>query len=100
MPEKKTVYRDRDGVRKTLITDDDRPGVVTVHTEEDLEPLLESVARDREIMPNDGVNKLLGRVPMTVYERACLEEWDEGDWRRWWNGEGRAFRIWRPEADL
>lgn len=100
MSERKTLYRNRDGVRRTLITDDERPGAVVVHTQEDLEPLLDSVARDREIMRNDGVNKLLGRVPVTVYERACLEKWDEGDWRKWWNGEGRAFRIWNPGGTL
>ena len=94
MTERKTQYRNHDGVRRTLITDDETPNVVTVHTEEDLEPLLDSVARDREIMRNDGANKLLGRIPVTLYERAVTEQWDESDWRKWWNGDGRAFRIW------
>jgi hypothetical protein len=98
MAEQRMVYQARDGVRKTLIWDDAAPDRVVIQTEEDIEPLLESVARDREIMRNDGVNKVLGRVPRTVYERAVHEGWDEGDWRKWWNGEGRAFRIWRPDG--
>ena len=100
MTERRRLYRDRDGIRRTAIWDDEDPETLVVHTEEDLEPLLDSVARDREIMRNDGVNKLLGRVPVTVYERAVHEQWEESDWRKWWNGEGRAFRIWRPEADI
>lgn len=100
MTQQRMVYRNRDGVRRTLIWDDERPDDVTVHTEEDIEPLLESVARDREIMRNDGVNKLLGRVPVTVYERATHEQWGEDDWRKWWNGEGRAFRIWNPGGQV
>ena len=92
------VYQARDGVRKTLIWDDAAPDRFVIQTEEDIEPLLESVARDREIMRNDGVNKVLGRVPRTTYERAVHEGWDESDWRKWWNGEGRAFRIWRPDG--
>jgi hypothetical protein len=98
--EKTTIYHDADGVRRTLITDDERPGVAIVKSEQDIEPILESVARDREIMRNDGVNKLIGRVPVAVYERACLEQWDESDWRKWWNGEGRPFRIWNPGGTI
>jgi hypothetical protein len=96
MTEQRHVYLNRDGVRKTLIWDDATPDRVTVQTEEDIEPLLESIHRDRELFLNNGPNKVLGRVPRTVAERACHEQWDEDDWRRWWNGEGRAFRIWNP----
>ena len=40
-------------------------------------------------------NKLTHHVPVEVYERACREEWDEGDWRKWYNGEGRAFAVYQ-----
>lgn len=96
MSEQRHVYLNRDGVRKTVIWDDSEPDRFVIRTEEDIEPLLLSVHRDRELMRNDGVNKVLGRVPRTVAERAVHEQWDESDWRRWWNGEGRAFRIWNP----
>jgi hypothetical protein len=94
------VYEDRNGVRRTLIADDERPDQFVVKTSQDLEPILDSVARDRELMPNSGDMKVLGRVPVAVYERAVHEEWEESDWRKWWNGEGRAFRIWKPGANV
>jgi hypothetical protein len=94
------VYEDRNGVRRTLIADDERPDQFVVKTSQDLEPILDSVARDRELFANTGDMKVLGRVPVAVYERAVHEEWEESDWRKWWNGEGRAFRIWKPGANV
>ena len=101
------VYEDRNGVRRTLIADDERPDRFIVKTSQDLEPILESVKRDRELMANTGDAKILGRVPVAVYERAVHEDWDESDWRKWWNGagpddlpNGRALRIWKPGANV
>ena len=93
MSERKRIYRDRDGIRRTLIWDDEDPDVFHILTEQDVEPILDAVARDREIMANNGHNKLTHHVPAIVYERACREQWDEGDWRKWYNGEGRAFAV-------
>ena len=43
-------------------------------------------------MSNSGDNKLLARIPIEVYERACHEQWDEGDWARYLNSSrGRAL---------
>lgn len=96
MAERRTTYQDRDGVRRTLITDDDRPEEMTVHTEQQLDEILASIERDREIMPNNGVNKLLARIPIEVYERGVREQWDERDWDRWLNSsEAAPFRIWQ-----
>ena len=90
------VYEDRNGVRRTLIADDERPDQFTVKTEQDIEPVLESVARDRELMAHNGVNKLAARVPVEIYERSIHEEWSEGDWKRWLNSSDAApFRIWK-----
>ena len=37
--------------------------------------------------------KLLARIPVTVYETATAEGWDEGDWKRYLNsGRARAVR--------
>jgi hypothetical protein len=94
--ERRTTYRDRDGVRRTLISDDERPDDLVVHTEQVLDQILEGVARDREIMPHNGVNKLVARVPVSVYERAVHEQWDEGDWKRYLNSaEAAPFRVWQ-----
>jgi hypothetical protein len=92
--ERRLVYRNADGVRRTLIADDERPDIV-VHTEQDIEPVLDSVERDRAIMAHDGVNRLLARIPVSIFERSVHEEWDELDWKRWLNSsEAAPFRIW------
>jgi hypothetical protein len=93
--ERRTTYRDTDGVRRTLIMDDERPEDFVVHTEQRLDEILDSVERDRATMSHDGVNKLLARIPIPIYERSVHEQWDEGDWARWLNSdEARPFRIW------
>lgn len=99
MSERQRVYRDADGVRRTLVWDDEDPDAVTVLTEQDVEPILDSVERDRAIMRHDGVNKLLARIPVAIYERAVHEQWDEGDWGKWLNSsEAAPFRIWRGDV--
>ena len=97
MTERRTTYREwADGVRRTLITDDERPEDFTVHTQQDIEPILDSVGRDRETMSHNGVNKLLARIPIEIYERSVREQWDEPTWARWLNSsEAAPFRIWR-----
>jgi hypothetical protein len=94
--EHRKTYRERDGIRRTLCWDDADPGVFHIKTEQDVEPILESVARDREIMKQDGVFHLDYRVPAIVWEQAMREEWEEKDWQRWRDTDGVHFRIWRP----
>lgn len=103
MTEQRYVVQNKNGVRRTYIYDDDDPDKVVVQVEQDIEEILDGVNRDREIMLNDGDNKYLGKVPVAVFERAAHQQWDESDWRRWWNGQGpsdlpsgRLFRVWRP----
>ena len=95
MTERKTVYKNSDGVRRTLISDDERPGFV-VQTEQNLDEILGGIARDREAAnDNSSVNKLVARLPVAVFERAVHEGWDEGDWKRYLNSsEAAPFRIW------
>lgn len=96
MTERRTTYRNADGVRRTAITDDERPDELVVHTEQVLDEVLASVERDRAVMSHNGVNKLLARIPIEVYERSVHEQWDEGDWARWLNSyEAAPFRIWK-----
>jgi hypothetical protein len=96
MTERRTTYRNADGVRRTLITDDERPEDFAVHTEQVLDEILDSIERDRATMAHDGVNKLLARIPIPIYERAVHEQWDDADWARWLNSsEAAPFRIWR-----
>lgn len=99
MTERRTTYRDWDGVRRTAITDDERPDELVVHTEQHLDDILDSIERDRAVMAHNGVNKLLARIPISIYERSVHEQWDEGDWAKWLNSsEAAPFRIWRGQV--
>jgi hypothetical protein len=95
MPERRTVYKDADGVRRTLITDDERPGFV-VQTEQVLDQILDGIARDRELVRPGADIKPAARIPIELYERMILEGWDEDDFRKWLNSPAaEPFRIWR-----
>ena len=95
MTERSRVYHDAHGVRRTLIADDERPDRFVVRTQQDVEPVLASVERDRAIMAHDGVNKLLARIPVSIFERSVHEQWDDGDWKKWLNSsEAAPFRVW------
>ena len=99
MTERRTVYRNADGVRRTLIADDERPDEVVVQTEQVLDEILAGVARDRELHKARSENKLLARVPISIYERAILERWDDGDWKRYLNSaEAAPFRVWQGDV--
>jgi hypothetical protein len=98
MGEAKRVYRARDGVARTLITDDANPFTVTVQTTSDIEPVLDSIKRDQETMSHSGPNKLAARIPLFLYEelqRQGITE-DESLFKAWLNSsEAEPWRIWR-----
>ena len=92
------VYADANGVQRTLIADNERPDQFVVKTSQDVEPILDSVARDRETMAHNGVNKLAARIPTIIYEdliqRGVAD--DEDAFKAWLNSpEAEPFRIWR-----
>lgn len=94
MGEARRRYLARDGVTRTTIADE---GGFVIHSQQDVEPILDSIARDREIMTNRGDNKVLGRLPMIVVEdlirRGIYDDPDAFD--RWWNTtEANPWRIW------
>lgn len=94
--ESKVVYRNSDGVRRTSIVDTENPWVLKVLTEVNMDPVLESIKRDRELQPQRSMNKIVARVPMTVMEQSIHEQWDEADWKRWLNDpDNAAFRVWQ-----
>lgn len=95
MTESRMTYRNSDGVRRTSIVDTDRPDELVVHTEVDVTQLVENNKALRELHPEKSTNKLVARVPMTVYEQSIHEDWDEGDWKKWLNDPDNAmFRVW------
>jgi hypothetical protein len=93
MTERKRVYRDIDGVVRTMIWDDDDPNTVTIQTTQDVEPILELAAARRDGHDRRQGIQGEGILPIAIYERAVREQWDEADWRKFWNGEGRPFRT-------
>ena len=98
MGEAKRVYQARHGIRRTLITDEATPDDVTVLTEMDVEPVLDSIHRDRELMPQTGHNKLMARIPTVIYEelqRKGIAD-DPDRFKAWLNGpEAAPWRVWR-----
>jgi|HubBroStandDraft_3_1064219.scaffolds.fasta_scaffold67279_2 hypothetical protein len=97
MGEARRRYEARDGVARTLIIDDDTPDRFHVLTQQDIEPILEGIARDRETMRH-GVNKLAARLPLFIYEdllhRGIIG--DEDAFKKWLNGPAAApWRVWR-----
>ena len=97
MAERKVVYRDDGAVKRTMIWDDDDPDTVHVHTEQDLEQALKNNAIMRDLHPRRSTNKLLARgVPVSVYEKSVLEDWDSKKWAQWLNDpDNAAFRVWK-----
>ena len=97
MGEAKRRYSSRAGVERTLILDEGSPQFVVQHSQV-LDPILDSIARDREIMPNTGANKLAARIPTVIFEelqRQGITE-DESLFKAWLNSSDAApWRIWR-----
>ena len=65
---------------------------------QDVEPILDSIARDREIMPNTGVNKLTHRIPTVIYEELQRQGIaDDPDLFKAWLNSSAAddWRIWK-----
>jgi hypothetical protein len=96
MGEARRRYDARNGVVRTAIYDDASDVFHVKHTQV-LDPILDSIARDREIIPNTGDNKLTHRIPTIIYEelqrqgiaddpdlfKAWLNSSDADDWRIW-----------------
>ena len=99
MTERKTVYKNSDGIRRTLITDDERPDIAIVRTEQVLDEILNGIVRDRErLAANDNRSSIkpVARIPVEVFERMILEGWGPDDEAKWLNSpEAAPFRIWR-----
>jgi hypothetical protein len=76
-----------------MIWDDEAPDKVVVHTEQDVEGILESAAARRDNHDPRRDMWGVGMVPVGVWEKAVHEQWDESDWKKWWNGDGKPFRT-------
>lgn len=90
------VYRNSGGVRRTSIADSEKPGVLTVKTEQRLDRILLTAKALSENHKERAVNKHLAVVPITVYEQSIHEQWDDADWKKWLNDPANEpFRVWK-----
>ena len=101
MTERKTGYANSDGIRRTLITDDEwLPDIgPSSRTEQFLDEILNGIVRDRErLAANDNRSSIkpIARIPVEIFERMILEGWGPDDEAKWLNSpEAAPFRIWR-----
>lgn len=65
-----------------------------------MDSVLESIKREQEApQVRKSPNKLLARVPLTVYEKSLHEGWDEADWKKWLNDpDNKHFRVWQGQV--
>jgi hypothetical protein len=98
MGEARRRYIARDGVARRTLFDSERPDGFVIHTAMDVEPVLDSIARDREIMPNNGrFGRVEGRLPLIIVEDLIRRQiYDDPDaFNRWWrSNEANPWRIW------
>ena len=96
MGEQRHLYSASGDVIRTIITDDASTQFHVKHSQ-DVEPILDSIARDREIMANTGDFKLSHRIPTIVYEQLQLQGIaDDPDlFKAWLNSsDANPWRIW------
>lgn len=100
MGEARRRYSARNGIERTMILDD-ASSTFTVQHSQDVEPILDGIARDREIMRNDGDFKLTHRIPTVIYEelqRAGIAD-DPDLFRAWLNSsDATPWRIWEGKT--
>ena len=97
MGEARRRYEAHDGFSRTAIVDDDCPDRLVIKVSQDIEPILDGIARDRETMRH-GTNKLAARLPLFIVEDLMHRGiyLDEDAFKRWLNGpEAAPWRIWR-----
>lgn len=99
MPEVKTTYIDDYGIKRTLIQDTETPDLVTQQVQQDVTQIVERNAILAEEHARRSDNKLLARVPISVYEQSIREKWDDNDWKKFLNDPDNAmFRVWKGQV--
>jgi hypothetical protein len=98
MSDLERVYKNSDGIRRTMVQDPDRPGEFSILVEQDIEEILAGVQRRRENHKTGLTDmKHLGSIPIIVAEDLYRRGiWDDEDaFRKWLNSwEARPFRVW------
>ena len=77
-----------------MIWDDEDPDKFHILAEQNLDEILPGIARDRELLNQQGPNKLVARIPGVHADRVLLM--DDDELKKWLNdSDNAAFRIWR-----
>jgi len=96
MPQRKFVYLDEGGMRRTLVWDEDEPDKFGVFAEADMSGLAALNRAQGEHESARHKTTTLARVPFTVFEKAYHENWDETDWNRFLNDRDNLdMRVWQ-----
>lgn len=93
-----TILDHRGSVLKTFHVDKTEEGRTIEVTEQDLDPIIEAVKRERETREQDPEMKLAALIPMVIVEQAMREGWwnDEAAVKRWLNDpQNECFRVWK-----
>lgn len=93
-----TILDHRGSVLKTFHVDKTEEGRTIEVTEQDLDPIIEAVKRERETREQDPEMKLAALIPMVIVEQAMREGWwnDEDAIKRWLNDpQNECFRVWK-----
>src|SRR3954464_1490399 len=95
MPERKFIYMDSNGMRRTLVWDEEDPTWFGVFPEANMENLARLNREQAERESALHATTTLARIPYTQWEIAHHEGWSEKDWTKFLNdSEFRDYRVW------
>ena len=97
MGESRRIHSARAGIVRASLHDDDRPDDIRMHVVQDVEPTLEHIAQERELVQPHALNKKLASLPEVIavdlFNRGIL--FDEDRMKVWLNSsEATPWRVW------
>lgn len=96
MPERKFVYQDEAGMRRTLVWDEAEPDKFGVFAEVDISGLAALNRAQGEHESARHRTTTLARVPFTLWEEAYAADWNEQQWTRFLNDpDFKDCRVWQ-----
>jgi len=96
MPDEKIIFDQYNGITEYAHFDPMKPGSIAFSTEQDCDPIVEQVKRDRDA-PVGKEWRHVASVPMIFYDQAVREGWvhDRDKWHKFLNNpDFKAFRVW------
>lgn len=97
----KTLLKNESDIRQTLVTDNSDDNRLTFVTEQDIDPILRSVAMRKETENLQGDFRPVAEIPAVVVEQMMREgSWnDPAALKKWLNDpQNKCFRIWEGKV--